>query len=735
MAKRILFLLLVLVLTSILSFRSNGQVSYGGVPASFNRLKSQKLQLPVIEMAPVNNYDLQLKDAQSKNQNKKFRFAKSFDVDISPDNSGVWDSADGIKIWRVAIRSKGAYSLNILFDRAILPTGASIFIYSPDHQILRGAFNANNEQSSGMLPIFPLPGDEIIVEYDEPVTVSTPGELHISKVNHDYKNAIGSRPLGESGTCNMDVYCKDAAVVMHREKQAVVQLVICRSRSLHRNALSTIPIRDKTPYLITAGHCILSAADAQQTVFSFNYESPFCGKDGSVNGYVDQTMTGSILRARSDSLDFALVELEMMPPPEYRPYYAGWDRSKTVPLSARSIHHPKGDVKKISIDYSPPGIASYSPNGYLPNGFWWIKKWDIGTTEAGSSGGPLFNDKNLFIGSLTGGTATCEHSTDDFFSMMAYEWNYSSPVTKQLKRWLDPSNTGEISIEAMDPYTSGATCDQFSDVVAGDQYGITKLYSGRGYVSGHNSMGITSYAQEFNLTEKTTLSAFSVGFAKAQTGVDNSNSTVVFQIYSVNENTGLPGTILKSIKKPISSLKAKDMNFIALDQPLDITGKYFIGYDINYSNRSDTVAVYHAPSRVSNNLNRAYCIIDRGWQPFYWVPEINLKTSLLINSYGCGTTYAQINPDPIPNVNPQFKVYYPNDPSLNILYLINTGREEYGRIIFYDLMGRKVFETQRMLTTMPMELNCSQMESAVYCLTVETEEKREVVKVKVIRSR
>lgn len=733
MVKHILFLFLILALTFILSFRSDGQISYGGVPASFNRLKSQNLQLPIVEMAPVNNYELQLKDTQSKNLNKKFRFAKSFDVDISPDNSGVWDSADGIRIWRVAIRSKGAYSLNIIFDRAILPTEASIFIYSPDHQILRGAFNANNEQSSGMLPIFPLPGDEIIVEYNEPATVSTPGELHISKVNHDYKNVIGSRPLGESGTCNMDVYCSDARLV-NKEKQAVVQLVISGT-DLCTGTLVNNTNRDKTPYLITAGHCILSAKDAQQTVLTFNYESPFCGKDGSTNGYVDQTMTGAILRARSDSLDFALVELEMLPPPEYRPYYAGWDHSKTVPASARSIHHPKGDVKKVSIDYDPPGTGSYSSSGHLSNSFWWIKKWDIGTTEAGSSGGPLFNDANQVIGSLTGGTATCDHSTDDYFAMMAYQWSNSSLATGQLKKWLDPSNTGETKIEAMDPYASGSTCDQFSDVVPDEKYEALKMTYGRGYVSGHNSMRITNYAQEFNLTEKTTLSAFSVSFAKAITSVNNSNSSVIFQVYQVDENTGIPGTVLKSVEMPIGSLKAQSTNFFVLDQPLEITGKYFIGYDINYSNTGDTVAVYHAVPRTSNDLNRAYCVMNGSWQPFYWIPEINLRTSLLINSYGCGSTFVPIKTDSVPKGSSQFKVYYPADQTVNVFYLINTGKEEFGRVIFYDLMGRKISEIQRMLTTTPMELRYGQLEPAVYCIAIETLTKREVMKVKIIRSR
>lgn len=721
-----------LFLLVIFALPAEGQVSYGGSPASFNHLKSLKLQLPVITMAPVSNLDLQLKEQQSASQFKKYTFAKSFDVDISPENSGVWETVGDMKIWRVGIRSAGAYSLNIIFDKAILPTGGSIFIYTPDHQTVRGAFNANNEQVSGMLPIFPVPGDEIVVEYNEPVDARAEAQLHIFKVNHDYKNIIGTRPLGTAGSCNMDVLCKDASMML-KEKQAVVQLVIAGT-DLCTGTLLNNTRRDKTPYLLTAGHCIQRPLDAQQTVFTFNYESPSCGQNGSINGFGDQTMTGSILRSRSDSLDFALVELEMIPPPAYRPYYAGWDNSKTTPVMTRTIHHPLGDVKKVSVDLDAPGIATYSSTGRVPNSFWWIKKWDTGTTEAGSSGGVLFNESNRVVGTLTGGTATCDKSTDDYFSMFSYQWNYSPVTSRQLKKWLDPDNTGATKVDEMNPYTAPTICDLISDVTGDEKYVLAKVNNGRGYVSGHNSYRVASYAQEFYQTDKTTLSAFSVAFAKASTGANNGNSVVNFQIYQMNESTGTPGTILKTIQVPISSLKSADNNFIPLDKPLDITGTYFIGYDINYSNSSDTVAVYHSVARATSDLNRAFCKIDNEWQPFYWVPEIGIRTSLLISSYGCGTTFAQAPNPPVQIGDKQFRVYYPTNSSSNLLYLVNSGKTEYGRISFYDIMGRKISETTRILTTEPMELDCSHLGSAVYLVEISTIEKREVIKVKVIRS-
>jgi len=53
-----------------------------------------------------------------------------------------------------------------------------------------GAFTSDNEQSSGYFSTYPIPGDEIVVEYDEPLKSLYAGELHISSLNHDFKNVF-----------------------------------------------------------------------------------------------------------------------------------------------------------------------------------------------------------------------------------------------------------------------------------------------------------------------------------------------------------------------------------------------------------------------------------------------------------------------------------------------------------------------------------------------------------------
>ncbi len=726
MIVRYLTVILIFLFTE--AIQATGQISYGGEPASFSKLKSAHEAVPVLDMMPVFNELLMMEESMVKEPVKSYYFARSFDVDIDPVKDGVWETVKSTRIWRVGIRSKGAYSINIIFDKVIVPTGASIFIYTPDRKIVRGAFNSNNEQTSGALPIYPLPGEEIVVEYNEPVDVSYRGELHISSVNHDYKNAFGERPLGEAGRCNKDVFCVEA--LPYKEvKQSVVQMIV-NGRELCTGTLVNNVREDKSPYLLSAGHCIETALEAQKTVICFNYESPFCGTNGSVNGFADQTMTGAILRARSDYLDFSLVELEIMPPPEFRPYYAGWNTSETAPVSTSTVHHPKGDVKKVSIDNDPPGIGSYSEDYYLKDAFWWIKKWDIGTTESGSSGSPLF-DNNLFVrGTLTGGTATCTNSTDDYFSMLSKQWDYYSQPDRQLRYWLDPDNTGTTKLEAIKPYDSTEGCELFSNQLTGERFLLQKTKDGKGYLTGTNRLDITEYAEKFSQTKKAYVYSISVGIAKKTILAPNSEAYAVFSIKNEDSSNGMPGETLSSQRIPLSALDAERMNFIEFDHPVPVTGSYFVAMEINNTNVGDTIALYHAANRVNIRQNFAYAKIKENWFPFYWIPELGIKTSLLIDVHGCENELADELP---PVTNPdgkRFSVYYPGNQADDYLYLVNAGDEEFGTLTIYDISGRKLSVTQRMFTKSPLMVSVGELPGAgVYLFAVETLNTNQVLKV------
>ena len=246
---------------------------------------------------------------------------------------------------------------------------------------------------------------------------------------------------------------------------------------------------DGTPYLLTAEHCINKKEYADQTVFYFNYESPSCfGGDGPLN----MSIAGCDTMAVGDSLDFSLVKLSIAPPDSFDVYYAGWDRSDFQTSGTSTIHHPWGDVKKISKDFEIPSIPKQAGDvpytdldDYYYYSFWWIRGWDIGTTEGGSSGAPLFNSAKRVIGTLSGGIAKCGDSTgynaetdriiynlafnyDDYYTRLRYSWDFYGPTGPALQPWLDPLSTGAITIGGYHP----ASTDP-SRIVKGKEFNMT----------------------------------------------------------------------------------------------------------------------------------------------------------------------------------------------------------------------------------------------------------------------
>ena len=729
MNKHVTIILLALILFFHPEFLT-AQISYGGTPASFSLQEKKAMVVPVVEMQHVSNAQLMRAEPQNGLRLKPYKFAHTFDVDITPQNSGAWTVAnDGTKIWQVKILSQGAYSLNIIFDRFKLPDHAKLFIYSPDHQKVLGAFTANNESAYGTFAIRPLGGDEMIVEYDEPADASFSGELRITKVNHDYKNAFGDRPLGQAGLCNVDVYCTDGQDLAV-QKQSEVRLIIAGSELCSGTMINNTSV-DKTPYLITAGHCITSAADAEQTVFYFNYESPDCGQNlGSIDGYIDQTVSGSILKARSDSLDFALVEMTTMPPADYRPYFSGWNNSASIPSSTFAIHHPNGDVKKLSRDYDSPGVGTFSSK-YVSNAFWIIHRWDVGTTEAGSSGSGLINSNFQLIGTLTGGAATCADPVNDYFAMMNKQWSYYSTSSKQLKAWLDPANTGNNSVGGLDPYaTDPSACELFSNIQYGEKYVKQKLADNSGYLTGKNSLGITAYAEKFDQSSQGLLKAVAIAFSQTVTSPVSSGKTFNLNIYDADATSGLPSNIISTQSVSISNLQDSSMNYIQLPQPVQTNGTFYVSYDLNYNNTQDSIAVFNAPARdaVTNPVNTAYAFYNGSWVPFDQISEIGIKTSLLIKAHACsvlGTDVVDTS-----NQGKQFEVYYPTDGLNNYVYLQNNGAEANAVVSIMDVMGRTLYQKVHYLTNEPLKVSIGNQSSGIYFIAVKTAKVREVMKVR-----
>ena len=435
------------------SFSALGQISHGGSPyfkSTASQMKFETVLMPVENRRNIKSERF----VEKKSRLKYAKFAHQFVVNKSIDNSGKWTTIpSGRRVWNLAITSPGAYSLSLVFEKFRLPKGGQLFVYNYTDDRVLGAFTERNNKTSGRFAIEPIAGEDLIIEYIEPLNPEFKAELQLGKVYHDFKNifrllgAKNTEVKSTSGSCNVNINCPKG-LNWQVEKRAVCHITY--AGFIASGTLMNNTKKDGKAYILTAHHVINEESIAEVAIFYFNYEAESC--EGT-SGTRSQSISGSNLRATTNHLDFSLLEMSSIPPSIYQAYYAGWDRSGNVPSQTVCIHHPNGDVKKISMDDNAPLTASYSDSDYTfdMNTHWHIENWELGTTEGGSSGSPLFDTNHRVVGDLTGGDANCFNPINDYFAKFSSSWNTYPAKENQLKYWLDPENTGALFLDGYSP--------------------------------------------------------------------------------------------------------------------------------------------------------------------------------------------------------------------------------------------------------------------------------------------
>ncbi|MCS6903829.1 MAG: trypsin-like peptidase domain-containing protein [Bacteroidia bacterium] len=446
------FLLLAIVGTVVLCNSLLAQKTVPGQPKSFKLNENLLSKVATIRLPKVDINRLLAEDElEQKTGTKPFRFGATIPLQLTPQNSGSWSELPNEdRIWRLAITSPGAYSLHFNFKNFFLPPGAELYFYTPDKQYVQGAYTELNNAEHGEFMSFPLPGEKIYIEYYEPAAVRGKGKFTIVSAIHGYKNTFAkdgtALGFGNSAPCNVNINCLPPFQTpeWQRLKKSVAMILTCGGTRICTGTLIQNTKQDSTPYVLTADHCL--CGNVNTWTFVFNYESPNCLL---IDGSTTQRLQGCVLRAHSPKSDFALVELLDKPQKYFDVHYAGWNRTNIASLRSYVIHHPSGDIRKISVDSNYATSTPYlEATQYNDTTHWRIGSWEIGSTEPGSSGSALFNENFEIIGQLHGGKASCSNrSGSDYFGKLWYSWDRcgNSP-SEQLKPWLDPINTNALSL-------------------------------------------------------------------------------------------------------------------------------------------------------------------------------------------------------------------------------------------------------------------------------------------------
>lgn len=394
--------------------------------------------VPSFSLSKLNENTLLREDSLSKAMGDKtlrFGYPVLVNIDLWKNGKKIYLD-DGRIACLFKIKSENAKNINLIFSHFEVPSGSLLFIYNKRHDSIQGGFSKKDQTPGKTFSTLPIPGDELIVEYNGPANLEA--NLKISHVIHGYRDFQRTlRDFGDSGPCNVNINCPPDNVWSNQAASVVMMMTANNSRFCS-GALINNTAADGTPFILTAEHCEPSETD----IFIFNYQSDGCN---NIESRLDQFIQGCTIRASNKNSDFTLVELNSIPE-NFQAYLSGWNHSDSLFRKNTVIHHPEGDIKKISRDDDTLSLDSY-----LGSVCWRISDYESGTTEPGSSGAPLFDKDKRIIGQLNGGEAECNNNVNDFYGKFSVSWNGEN-ASERLRDWLDPKSLGIKKIEGQ-PYS------------------------------------------------------------------------------------------------------------------------------------------------------------------------------------------------------------------------------------------------------------------------------------------
>jgi subtilisin-like proprotein convertase family protein len=417
-------------------------------------------RIPILSLPAQDNDALLAAELAVRVPGRAPHFAVSIPVDVSAQSGGHWtDYPSGISVWRLRVQSPNAISINFGFTEYWMPREGELFIYPGNQKSPKvyGPFTPADNEVHNELWTQIIEGDDLIIEVQVPSTEKDNLRLRMTSVNHDFLGFGAGESI--SGSCNLDVVCAAAdgwgIVDQYRDIIRSVAVIGFNGGTFCTGFLVNNTRQDCTPYFMTANHCGINAGNSPSLVAYWNYENSICrqpnsgASGGGGNGQLNVFNSGAIWRASNPASDMTIVELDDPLNPNANAFFAGWSRESTAPGdTVIAVHHPSTDEKRISFTFQ----NTYRVNGIstapAANGTHiTIPDWDIGTTEGGSSGSPVFDKNRRVRGQLHGGGAACGNNSFDSYGFFHTSWEGGGSPSSRLRDWLNPDGLNPMFID------------------------------------------------------------------------------------------------------------------------------------------------------------------------------------------------------------------------------------------------------------------------------------------------
>lgn len=733
----------ILLIFCLFSLSISAQLSYGGQPLPLQAHSMARTVEPArdffVEMPSFNQQEAITRSQSNQARFKSLDFAHKFYVHLRPDNSGVtFNSIDQTTVWRVGIRSRQAKSINILFTKFRLPKGAKVFVYNADQSEILGSYTHQNNSELNLLPIQPIAGEEVIVEYQEPANAAFKGEIEIGEINHDYLGILrATEPRDPQQDCHPNLVCYPQDI---ETGQGVLALII-NGTTYCTGSLVNNTSEDGTPYLLTATHCLNKDYDPQfianrqydimagSIVAFFNYKSPSCTTN--IRGPLQMSLTSATPVLISENHDISLLKLNNTPPKEYQPIYLGWNVSTSPSAPFHGIHTPNGGVLKVAVNEGSLTVGSFSGIKYnmTPNSHWIVKAWSVGNTEGGSSGSPLLDKDKRIVGTLTGGESMCSAPRGpDLYASLTKCWNVENDNVllgekKAIKNYLDPLNVGILQMNAFNPFANNPIKrSQNFDV---NETATQTYHNSVAQFSTNNTYGYTEFAEEFNTRGTAQLEGVFISSPQISNilnlnvrirvyqGGDNGPEALVYETpfnfsYSYYDN-GNFGTAPRDMKRNVE-------NYIKFDKPISVSGKFHISYSDGNNTPTGFSAMNVEPRKAGSGIaSTTWMKNATEWIKSSENIENPINTSLLIAPYVLNST---LTPPTDPSLSEtEIKAYYHKEADR---IFIESNKDLISWEIFY-VSGQKIFQGKTDSSINRTSFPIGHFAKGVYIVTVKVD--------------
>lgn len=431
---------------------------YDGVPDQF--LPVRKIAVEKRIIAPNEFLNLLDTDPSLQESPSEYLGPFAFPVEVNInllDESNILERGDEFTIYAITVIAEKALNISLQFSEFQLSNLAVLSIFTR-HEITDNITSAENNDNKVWGTRVYQGGDMTIV-LKIPTFEKEKSTLKVERINFGYR-AFGTSFFGNPGAsapCNINVNCPQGND-WGNERNSVA-LIVANGNTVCTGTLVMNTCGTNIPYLLTANHC-LPVGNVSNWVFQFQTWSAVCL--GNIGWVEDIQFNGSQLRANHEPTDFALLQLNQTPPSNSGITYAGWDRTNIAAAAGAGLHHPRGDLMKVSLFNEPVMPVSYG-GGPLDH---WRVSFDQGIVQHGSSGSALFNQNHRIVGQLHGnqnnvcgipGTINCwcniQIPSIGEYGRFDLSWNGGGANSNRLRNWLDPCNTGATTTN-----TTGIAC-------------------------------------------------------------------------------------------------------------------------------------------------------------------------------------------------------------------------------------------------------------------------------------